>query len=117
MALSQLQTDTINALRAQTYAYITAYMPEWRQMKWNNYITYYRRGINNLEFFEREIAKTMLDEGDDYAAAFERATTGMKWLAKCTKIHDNFEKQIMGMTDEGISGIDISLAAYPSWPL
>lgn len=117
MSLTQTQNDAIAALRAMTYGYITAYMPEWRQLKWNLYIGYFDRGIQNLEGYEKAVAATMLDEGQSHREAYQKAKKGLAWLGMCTVRHDNLEKQIRKMPDDHIKNLNLEqVVSYPAWP-
>lgn len=118
--LTQAHIDKITALRTQTYIYVTAHMPEWRQMKWNQFISYYDRSqgdITKLKPFEVGVMKTMLNEGENYKDGYSRAMTGLEWLSYCILYHDKIEKKIRTIQESQVARFDITMVDYPVYPL
>lgn len=118
--LSQAHIDKITAMRVQTYAHVTAHMPEWRQLKWNQYISYYDRcegNTSSMRGFEVDVMNTMLNSGETYKDGYERAITGLSWLSRCIVYHDQMEKEVMRMFDAHAAEFDITAMDYPNYPL
>ena len=118
--LTQAHIDKITALRTQTYVYVTAKMPEWRQLKWNQYIAYYDRtqgNITKLKPHELGVMKTMLNPGETPLDGYNRAIAGLEWLSFCILYHDRIEKKIIALREVQVAGFDITAVNYPVYPL
>jgi hypothetical protein len=116
MSLSQTHIDKINGLRTKTYAHVIIYMPEWRQVKWNNFISYYSIPEKERLPFQRNIIKTMINEGQTEEDAYNVAIAGLTWLSECIMMHDDFEKYIRRLPESVVTDIDINDLIYPDWP-
>lgn len=108
----------IHYIKHLTRTVITTHMPEWRQIKWRDYMRIYetaREGkpLNALDRLVYDGFPTG-DETDEIA--YNKCETAMRWIMQCIVANDAAEKRVPGCsTVRDIKTLPDPV--YPQWSL
>lgn len=108
----------LQQIKQATYRTITRNMPEWKQIKWREYIRLYEktRAGETLTSLESLDYEGFPGEDAAHELCYERAIRVMSWIQECVEADRVWEAELAAVS--GIRGIkDSSGPAYPDFPL
>lgn len=116
--LEQAREYKLREFKWHTYHTVTRHMPEWKQLRWKEYLYLYEKKQlpEKLFGFEELAFASFPAPGETTAACYRRVQQGLKWVLLCIRAHNNKETELFAAKD--IAAIKkISLPDYPTFPL
>jgi hypothetical protein len=118
MSLDEARADKLKEIKRFTYNTITKHMPEWKQMKWNDYMRIYEKkeASEPLTPSEQALYNSFPPKGKKHATAYKNAQKAQAWIKQCIEINDQVEEELSHVED--IQGIKtLQEAIYPVFPV
>ena len=122
--LQVVQEQYMKQAKQLTFEAITVYMPEWRQIKWRNYMSIYEKEQRGETLTSVEIAiVNQMCESDsptqaDKDAAYNNCQTAMGWINDCILQCDTKEAEIAAVTViTDFKTFVVDNMTFPTWPL
>ncbi|MCP5102552.1 MAG: hypothetical protein GY950_04195 [bacterium] len=118
LTLEQAVEYRLTGLHQSTYRTITTYMPEWRQIRWNEFVKLYEKAAagNTLTPLEQTNYDGFPEEGETHEGCYSNCTAAFQWIVQCIAQHEQKKPEIMQA-----GGIDALKAVpdpdYPAWEL
>ncbi|MCP5047504.1 MAG: hypothetical protein GY940_10055 [bacterium] len=116
--LEESRAFRLNELKRLTYAVITKHMPEWKQIKRNEYINLHQKVKNgdSLTGLEQEIYDHFPNGKETHESCYNNCLTAARWLMECKIKNDRKEKEIKKA--RGIKAVKaVKDPDYPEWEL
>lgn len=116
--LDEAKVYKLADIKNKTFNFISVYMPQWRQLKWNEYIKIYEKQEmgETLTPLEQAVYNGFPDDDETYFSCYEDALTAMNWILQCVAVNNQKEAEY-----KAASSIEemkrIGDAVYPAWPL
>jgi len=118
MNLEESRVQKFNQLKRMTYHTITRNMPEWKQMKWNEYIRLHekKKARKKLTAYEQDVYERFRSEDETHNACYRKAQAVMTWIQECVEANDVTEKKLSEAKD--IKSIkELEEPEYPIYPI
>lgn len=118
LTLEEARAFKLRELKWHTYNTVTRHMPEWKQMKWKEYLHLYEKKMasEKLFGFEELTFASYPTPGETTASCYCKVQCGLKWVLLCVRAHNNKETELFVAPD--IAAIKkIGLPDYPVFPL
>jgi hypothetical protein len=118
LTLEEARAYKLRELKWHTYNMVTHHMPEWKQMKWKEYLHLYekKQSSEKLFGFEELTFASFPIAGETTAFCYRKVQQGLKWVLLCVRAHNHKEVELFVAKD--IAAIKkIGLPDYPAFPL
>jgi hypothetical protein len=118
LSLEEARTDKLKEIKRFTYNTITRHMPEWKQMKWNDYMRIYekKKASEPLTPSEQKLYDSFPPKGKKHTTAYKNAQKAVAWIKQCVEANDQVEEELAHVED--IPGIKkIQEGVYPVFPV
>ncbi|MCP5103804.1 MAG: hypothetical protein GY950_10520 [bacterium] len=118
LTLEQAKEYRRGAIKSRTYTVVTGHMPEWRQLKWRDYMSLHERvqagdTLNELDQFAYDC---FLDDGETHESAYGTCKQAFQWVLQCVTANNAAEQQVPGCSSlQQLK--DLSDPDYPGWDL
>jgi len=106
----------LDALRRLTYHTITQNMPEWRQIRWNEFVKLHEKVTagNALNALEQINYDSLPDGKETHAACYKKCIAAFQWIARCIERHER--KKIEIVKTKSIDALrKLENPDYPAW--
>jgi len=118
MDLEEARQYKLQHLKRLTFSVITQFMPGWRQIKWKEYLSLYKKvdaGVP-LSDLEQRSYDRFPDDTETHADCYKKCETGINWIMECLARHDNKEQTVKKA--RGIKAVKaVADPDYPQWEL
>jgi hypothetical protein len=118
MALKEARAYKLAQIKSMTYRTISEHMPQWKQLRWNDYIKIYEKQDRGetLSPLEQAIFDRFPDEGESHRSCYENVIRAMEWILDCVAENDKKEVELQNV--KTIKQLrNIKDTEYPDWPL
>jgi hypothetical protein len=116
--LEQAVQYRLDALHRLTYRTITLNMPEWRQIRWNEYVKLYEKVAagNTLNTLEQLNYDGFPEGNETHETCYSDCITAFQWIAACIAVHEQKKPEITQAGD--IDALKaVTAPDYPLWEL
>jgi len=118
ISLEEAKAKRIADIKAETYKIVTKYMPEWKQISYNKFLTLYERVQNNetLSGIDQAFYNNFPDKGETHQEFYNKCVSAIGWILTCIQNNDNSEGLVLASNniDELVNVPD---PVYPAWPI
>lgn len=96
MKLDAAKAYRLNAVKQLTYRTIIQQMPEWKQIRWNEYMRLFEKvdSGGTLTPVEQSIYDAFPDAGETHAGCYGDCLTASRWIHQCIALNDQKENEI-----------------------
>lgn len=110
--------------KAAVYKHVVVYMPEWRQIKWRNFMTIYEKqqGGATLSDVETAIINQMCGKDNptqsEIDEQYNNCLSALGWINNCILQCDNKETAVNAVTAVAdLKSFTTDDMSFPAWPL
>ncbi|NIM11524.1 MAG: hypothetical protein GTO45_16510 [Candidatus Aminicenantes bacterium] len=118
MEVDEARAYKLNEIKRLTYSTITRHLPEWKQLKWNEYIRVYEKimASHSLTPLEQDLYDGFPDEGETHESCYEKVLKAVSWIIRCAAANDAKEEELANTAN--LQDIrNIGTPDYPGFPL
>lgn len=96
MKLEAAKAYRLNAVKQLTYRTIIQQMPEWKQIRWNEYMRLHEKvdGGGILTPLEQSVYDAFPDAGETHEGCYGDCLTAARWILQCIARNDVKENEI-----------------------
>ncbi len=117
LSLAEARDMRLAYLKGLTYKTIMKRMPEWRQVRWNEYARIYEKKQSGQELSPTEqLAYDGFPEKEQtHEFCYQKVCRGLQWLQKCVGVNNGREAEIDDIDEVDVIR-NLGDPPYPKWP-
>lgn len=107
----------LKSIKNLTYRTITLHMPEWKQLRWNQYLNIHEKKENaqSLTPFEQALYDGFPGSGESHNECVERVRQALLWILECREANNRRELELESL--KSVQEImDLKEPGYPGFP-
>jgi len=118
MNIEEARTFRKNEIKAITFRTITHYMPEWKQIRWNQFMRLHERLKNDdkLTLLEQAIYNAFPDGNRCHDDCYEDCIKAARWILECIVQNDFREREVSRAASIAVIK-SVPDPDYPGWVL